>query len=278
MRTFQVVIKFFALCLAGVIIVAIFAAIIGAFAMVGRMIDTNGNVTGGNLEVLWESTATDADKITKLEIKTGATSTKLIQIDEPNFKIETNNKYISSRQIGNTLSVEEASHSIFSGWFDDGDLIIYVPRQINFADVKINVGAGTFTADRIVTKSLDLEVGAGKTRIDELIAEEEARINGGAGVIDINGGRMNNLRLDLGAGKTMVCSELAGNSKVEAGVGKLELNLRGGKDRYKFKVDKGIGSVAIDGVGQSDDAVYGQGNNLIELESGVGAVEVQFVE
>lgn len=278
MRAFQSVIKFFALCLAGVIIISIFVAIVGAFAMVGRMIDSGNGVVNGNLDVLWESTVSDAEQITKLEIKTGASNTKIIQTNESTYKLETNKKNISSRQIGNTLYIEEESEFIFSSWFEDGDLVIYVPQKAQFSDVKIDAGAGAFKVDKITTNSFDLDVGAGKTEIDELFVRDDARISGGAGVIDINDGKINNLQLELGAGKTYVRSEITGNSKVEAGVGKLDLVLLGGKNNYKFSVDKGIGSVTIDGVKQNDDGVYGGGSNMIDLESGVGAVEVRFAE
>lgn len=277
MKIFRIIIKIFALCLAGVIIVGIFATVVGGVSWLGQL--ASGDMpSDSSVEMIWAGDNTDAAKITKLEIKVGATSTKLVQTDDLNFSIETNNKYISTRQIGNTLYIEEESHFVFSGWFDAGTTFIYVPKAVKLRDVKISAGAGSFEADKLTAEVLEFNLGAGKTKVGELIVTENARIEGGAGLMEIDGGKIQSLHLELGAGKASVKAELSGNSKVESGVGKLDLILMGGKDRYKFKVDKGIGSVTIGGVGQSDDAVYGKGNNLIELESGVGAVEVDFME
>lgn len=277
MRIAQNIIKFFALCLAMVIIVGMFAAVVGGVAWLSQL--AGGDLASDqDIETIWAGENTDAAKITKLEIKTGATNLRLVQSDESNFNIETNNKYISTRQIGNTIYVEEESHFVFSGFFDAGTTYIHVPNAIQLRDVKISAGAGAFTADKIVTEVLEFNLGAGKAEIDELVATESARIEGGAGMLEISNGKIHNLHLELGAGKTSLKAELSGSSKVESGVGRLDLILTGGKDRYKFTVDKGIGSVTIDGIGQSDDAVYGAGDHMIELESGVGAVAVSFAE
>lgn len=232
MRAAQGVIKFFALCLAGVILVGIFAALVGGVALVGQIV-SGDETSSSDVETIWTSNNTDAAKITKLEIKTGATSVRLIESDELNFSIETNNKYVSSRQIGNTLYVEEESHFIFSGFFDAGTTVIYVPKAVKLRDVKISVGAGAFTADKIYTEAIEFKLGAGKTKVGELIATESARVEGGAGYMEINGGKLHDLHLELGAGKTKVRAEVTGDSKVESGVGKLELTLIGSKDNYK---------------------------------------------
>lgn len=276
MRILHKIIKIFALCLAAAIIIGLFATIMGGVTWLDWI--TNGSRSSGEVETIWSGDNSDAEKITKLEIKTGAASTKIVLTDESKIGVETNNKHITTREIGNTLYIEEESHLDLVGVVDAGTTIISIPRTIKFSDVKISVGAGELTADEIKTASIEFHLGAGKTKVGKLIATENARIEGGAGAMEIDDGEICNLRLELGVGKTRVQAKILGDSKVESGVGKLDLILAGGKDLYKFRVDKGIGTVTIDGVNQSDDAVYGQGNNLIELESGVGAVEVNFVE
>ncbi len=276
MRILHKLIKLFAFCLAAAIIVGLFAAIVGGITWLDWI--TNGGESGGEIEAIWSGDNSDARKITKLEIKTGATSTRLVQTEELNISVETNNKHITTREIGNTLYIEEESHFDLIGAVNAGTTVISIPRTIKLSDVKISVGAGAFTADEIKTASIEFHLGAGKTKVGKLIVTENARIEGGAGSMEIDDGEIHNLRLELGVGKTRVKAKVLGDSKVESGVGRLDLILVGGKDRYKFRVDKGVGTVTIDGVNQSDDAVYGQGNNLIELESGVGAVEVNFAE
>lgn len=61
-------------------------------------------------------------------------------------------------------------------------------------------------------------------------------------------------------------------------MGKTELTLIGREEDYRLRIDKGIGSVTLDGRSLSDGESVGSGATLIEIDSGVGAVEMKIVE
>ena len=71
-------------------------------------------------------------------------------------------------------------------------------------------------------------------------------------------------------------SKLTGKNEINAGVGSLNINLQGEKESYKIQVDKGLGSIKIDGKEISDEEVFGDGENYIEVDGGVGNIKIDF--
>lgn len=275
MRAIQIVIKAFALCLAGVIIVTIIASVLGAVSLVGMLAGADEN-SPGEMSTLWQNDA--EEKVVNLDVKIGATTLYLYESQEDKtVRVETNNEHIESWKDGESLYVLEKSHLYLSNLFSDGDLVIYVPTGTKFVNVKIEAGAGTLKIKKLTTENLDLDLGAGKTSIEYLKVSGKARINGGAGLTEIEGGDLSNLQLELGAGKAEVKAKLRGNNDIHSGVGKLDLDLIGRESDYKILIDKGIGSVTVNGEKQEDDAIYGSGKELVKVESGVGAVEIRIV-
>ena len=67
-----------------------------------------------------------------------------------------------------------------------------------------------------------------------------------------------------------------GNSKIECGVGAVELNLLGNQENYQLNVEKGIGSIYVaDKIYNNDDTI-GNGNNHLKIEGGIGSIKVGF--
>lgn len=276
MKGAQKVIKWFALALAALLIVTIFSGIIGGLSFVGMMVWGDEISWNGNSE--WVNTEFSGKEMTRLDVNVKATAVRIRTAKEGEpVRIETNNEYITSWVDGSTLNVVEKSHGFF-GWGGTGDLVIYVREDTTFDSVEIEIGAGTLDVERLEARDLKLNLGAGKTAIDELVATRRAEIDGGAGVVEIRGGELRDLDLDLGAGKAELRARVVGNGRVTAGVGKTELTLIGREEDYRLRIDKGIGSVTLDGRSLSDGESVGSGMTLIEIDSGVGAVEMKIVE
>ena len=43
-------------------------------------------------------------------------------------------------------------------------------------------------------------------------------------------------------------------------------------DDYKFKVEKGLGSLTVNGNSYSEDFEVGEGTNIIDIDGGVGSI------
>ncbi len=277
MRTFQKVIKVMALCLAALIVVSLIGGLLGAFGLVGTLVDGDYSIPGDS-SVIWEDKA--EVRVDNLQIEVGAAHLRLVTEDETRkTRVETNSEYITTWVEGDTLRVQERTHSWF--WLGNGrmDVTVYIPEKHEYDNVFIDSGAGTVDIEKLLAKKVELKVGAGRTKIDKIEVASQTKIDGGAGMIEIRDGVLSNLDLELGAGSADITVRIGGNSnRVQAGVGRLALNLLGNADSYGFTVDKGIGSVTIDGKKQSDGDRYGDGENRIDLECGIGAVEVKLVD
>lgn len=273
MRGAQKLIKAFALALAVFLIVSMGVALVGGISFLVAL--SGGDEVDFGNSGAWVGEEFEENTVRRLELNVKATNVKfrVADGDEP-VRVETNNEYIMTGLDGDRLYVIEKSHGVF-GWGGTGEVVVYVRRGVKFDDVNVEAGAGTLSIETLETKRLKLELGAGKTRIEKLAASESAEIDGGAGLLEIAGGEMRNARIELGAGKADITAKLGGHSKVESGVGKLELELIGKESDYRLLIDKGLGSVEYNGRGVSDGERIGDGADVVDINSGVGSVDIR---
>ena len=273
MTTAQKIIKNLALSFACVLIVSIISGILSAlYALSGvlglqkedkKIKDEMNMINFENSEVA----TLDIDvAFTNLIIKKG------------DFLIaETNNENINCKQNNQNLQIKEKQHNWLSR-NNKGDLVVYIPENLEFEKVRINAGAGKIQIENINTEKLYLELGAGETIIEKINVKDDCKIESGAGKVSILSGNINELNLDMGVVKFEITSVITGNNKINAGIGNLELNIQDNKENYTVKADKGIGSIKIDGKEMADDVTYGDGENSIKIDGGIGSIKIDFEE
>ena len=144
--------------------------------------------------------------------------------------------------------------------------------------MSVETGAGTVYAEGLSADEVDLDLGAGKAEFVGLVAKNKVKVSGGAGYLVIREAELKNLDLDMGVGKVEISGVLRGNSEIDAGVGKLEMTLKGGRDDYKMKFSKGLGSITVNGESMGDNGVWGDGAETIKIDGGVGAIEIRVEE
>ena len=52
----------------------------------------------------------------------------------------------------------------------------------------------------------------------------------------------------------------------------------GSREDYRIDLDKGICEAKLEGVPMQDDSVYGSGENRIEIDGGIGEINIGFSE
>lgn len=267
MRETQKIIKYCAIAFALFLIVSIISGLMYGATFIGGLFDENVEITE-KLEGL------EIGENTSLLVVDIASSNIIIKTGDT-LKVETNNKYINSKEENNKLYITEKKHN----WINNknSDLIIYVPINFVFDGVSITTGAGKVNIDTLSAKQLDLELGAGRVDINELRVIDNTKIEGGAGAVTIKNGNMNNLDLDMGVGSLSLTSKLTGNNKIDSGVGQMSLNLLGSLNDYEITLDKGLGSATIDGKKMENDTVYGTGINELDIDGGVGSIYINFI-
>lgn len=260
----QKIIKYFGVALAVLLIFSIISGIMSTLSFLVGFSKDKDDKTERFLNAYEEV------KALKIEV----ISSNIIIKNSPIFKVESSSKYIEYQQQGSTLNIKEKKLKSFNKAYD---LIIYLPDD-KLEQVVIENGAGQVKIEKLITNNLNLNLGAGKATINQLVVSNNTKINSGAGEVIITDGNLNNLDLDMGVGKVTITTKLTGDNKIDHGIGAFELNLIGSSKDYRFEIDKGLGEVIAFGQNIKDDTTLGEGSNLVEIDSGIGQVMVNLKE
>ena len=254
MTSVQRVIKYLAIGLAIFIIVSIVSAIVFGIRIIG-IVETQKK------EVPGLKTVTDFKygKLTNLKVELAYS--KLIIKNGDKVQVESNNPNISCKQNNNQLTIKEKDNNWFSRK-NEGEVVIYLPEEVELDVVKIETGAGQIWVQELNTKQLILEIGAGTVEIEKLNVTQKAKIEGGAGRVSILSSEINNLDLDMGVGKFELRTKLTGKNDIDAGIGRLDIDLIDEIENYKVKVEKGIGSIKIEGKEVSNNTEMRKWRNI----------------
>ncbi len=190
------------------------------------------------------------------------------------FSVESNLKKLEVSDSGSTLSVKHTKK--FFGNYNNAVLIITLPSDRVFESVKIITGAGVLNIDSLGAESLECDFGAGEINIDKLTVTKRADIDGGAGEINILSGEFCNLDFDMGVGELNFTAKLLGTCEFDLGLGESNITLLGAMEDYTLNIEKGLGSISVDGKTLSSAEWLGSGANKVEIEGGVGAINVKF--
>lgn len=257
-------IKIFAICLAFVIIINIFS-----FMMYGLSFFLPNSRTY-ETKTFQET----YQNINRIDLETA--SSDVIFTTGTEFKVEAQDVLngFSSNVKNGTLKISERNR-----WFmnakNRGTILITVPETAYLEEIDLDAGAGAFDLTNLKANKFDLDMGAGSLKISNSKFNETS-IDGGAGKIEITNSFLNNLEFQAGVGKVDLSSYITGNSEIECGVGELNLNLLGRQEDYQVRLEKGIGSITVNGVDQKSDTTFGTGENRIQVEGGVGSIHLSF--
>ncbi len=266
MTTFQKAVKYLAMAFAIFLVVSIIGGLLSAAGLFG--IFFAGDAASEEMKVYGVT-----GQIHSLEVTVNAADFTIKQADA--FSVESNLKNLSVSEDNGVLTIKDAKK--YSVAYTDAVLTLYIPVGAAFDKVSITTGAARLTADAISAKSVKLQLGAGDVNIETLNASGKADIEGGAGKITIAGGSVNNLELEMGIGELNLTAALLGHSDLNFGVGESNLTLLGSKEDYQVDVEKGIGSITVDGKAVSDFGNSRTGSNRVEIEGGIGAIHLNFL-
>lgn len=276
MTTTQKIIKNLATALAIFLVIIIISGILtGIYAILNASgaINTEETVITEELKTisseLLEVASLQIDlEYTNLYIKTGE-----------KFEIKTNNSEITFENNNDSVKIKEEGKRWFKNKNVESSLIIYIPENMPVLDeTNIDIGAGKINIEKLNTKGLYLELGAGEVHIENVIATSETVIDGGAGKTEIQQSKLNNLKADLGIGEFNFSGILTGKSTINSGIGDTNLEIIGKKEDYTISASKGIGNLTLDGQKIEYDRVYSSGNNYLSFDGGIGEINIKFID
>ena len=269
MTTTQKIIKYLAIAFAVMLIVSIVGGIASALGAIGGIF-MGGSTTGELKTYEIDATAT----ITELDIEIGAADLVIKQGDA--YSVKSNLKKLSVEENGGVLAIKEKT--VWGGKYNGATVTVYLPANY-FERIEINTGAGRFQADSLNAHKLDLELGAGEVYIDRVSIGSCASIEGGTGKLTVAFGTICNLDLDMGVGQLNLDAELYGNNELDLGVGEANITLENYEmDIYTIDVEKGIGSITVNGEHVSDYGCFGNGQSRVQINGGIGAINLNFKE
>lgn len=270
MNSVQKAIKYLAMAFAIFLSVSIIGGIITGLAGVSYILSGKSNEVAGKMQEYSIS-----EEISSLSLNLSGTNLKIKTADK--FSVESNHSYISVSAKNGRLCINETKKLL--GFYPKGvTVILNIPEGFVFDDAAIDTGAGRVEIDSLSADILKLSLGAGKAEIGNLTANFRADIDGGAGELNIYGGTLCNLKLDMGVGALTLKSRIEGQSCLNYGIGETKLTLLGSREDYQIEIDKGIGEAKIEGKSMRDDSVYGAGKNRIEIDGGIGTINIDFAE
>ena len=260
------------------IIALILGGVFGALGFFGGIFDEGADKNSAANTAVGDMKSYEIySDIYKLDIEIGAADFKIEQGES--FSVESNLKNLRVTEEQGCLYLEEATRrgKISTGVsYEDAVLTIFIPEKAEFREIELSCGAGRLTIDRLVSESLEFELGAGEVSIGELTATKGADIKGGAGSITISGGMLCNLDLEMGMGQVNLTSALKGECELQSGLGEANIRLLGSRDDYSVRIEKGIGSIFVDGENITDGKIFGNGENRVAVEGGIGAINLEF--
>lgn len=267
MSSAQKAIKYLAIALALFLMLSIISGIVSALAVISNIFDNKDHY---EIMERVKDLGIDSDaKILDIDI---VSSSVIIKVGDE-FKAESSNENIEYTKNKDIIYIKEKKHNWFSNG-SKGKLVIYVPNDIVLDGVSINSGAGKVEVEKLSTKLLNLDLGAGVVKVKCLNVLNSAKINGGVGEVIIDNSILNDLELDMGVSSLTFTGKLFGKTEIDHGVGSVKLNLLGSKEDYRFYLNKGLGSVTIDGYHIQDDEKIGTGINKIDIDGGVGNIDI----
>ena len=256
MKTSQKIIKYLALALALFLIVTIISSIMAGLYGIYQVFNFKIEPRAIKYE---EKSCGKTKNIKSLDVKLDYGNLEIIKGET--FKMESSYKNVTCTNNDGKVTIRMNNKFNFKN--NKVSLKVYIPGDVKLDRIKAENNFGKTNIEYINAKKVDLDFGAGKTKIKDIVSDS-TNIDTGTGL--------------FGVVKSDITSKIIGTSKFDTGIGSLSLNLIGNSDNYKIIVDKGIGDVKIDGANMPDNSVNGNGNNIIDINSGIGEIYVNYIK
>ena len=271
MTTLQRIIRYLAIALAVCLVVSIVGGILSVIGLAVGWFDSD-------MVLDEEKQYTVSGEVANLQIEIHAATLSIVQGDFQQDKIlvRSNLANLEVREEDGTLYLTNTAKYPVS--YEGATLTLEIPSSAMFQNVKIETGAGKLEVFALFVQTLELDFGASDVTFDSLSVSDYANFEGGVGNVCIRDGHLTDLSLDIAVGSLELCATLEGNCEINCAVGDAELVLLGTKDDYCIDVNKGVGTVTVDGEKLGDGDRRGSGATTLLIDTGVGSASVEFEE
>lgn len=243
----------------------------------GSMYDDKQETLKGDVEKFTIS----AKKVDKLELDLGGCTLNWITTSDSDFAIEGKNVDKMQAYVkGDTLHVISTKNGSITGSEIKKSVIdLYVPKDLDLDDIKIELGAGIIIADELSADDVTVELGAGEAQIKKVNCKDfEVKV--GAGALKFDDGSVKKFKVKVGAGSFIFKGKIEGDAKVDCSAGSVELKLKNDDKDFDYQIDCAAGSVKVgdkrySGLTKSDK-IDNNADADFEIKCAAGSVQVDF--
>lgn len=223
----------------------------------------------GENNFIWTSTE---QNIRNLHIELGQTELHIIPGDS--FVFTADGKIDSIAVTGDTLHIKHTekdseTFSLFKSYLFEKEIpplkaTLTVPYNVFFENITLEIGMGEFESKMpLKCKRSTINVGLGSCSLEDFSVTDY-------------------FETECGMGSLFIQGNLKGNSKIQCGMGTVELITQGNPDDYNYKTQVGMGSVQI-----GDKTFEGLSNkerfsstakNYFDIDCGMGSIIISFVD
>jgi DUF4097 and DUF4098 domain-containing protein YvlB len=156
------------------------------------------------------------------------------------------------------------------------DLVITIPSDTHLKKLELEVGAGRAELSQIITDELTIKQGAGEIVSDQLQANS-GKLNGGAGAVHFTDVQLNDFEIKGGVGLIDIQGIITGDLEIKCGVGQTSLDVDASVNDYFITADQGIGPITLNGQNISETGTGSKSApHRIDIDGGVGPVKMTF--
>ena len=156
------------------------------------------------------------------------------------------------------------------------DIIVTIPSDTHLKKLELEVGAGRAELSQIIADDLTIKQGAGEIVADQLQANS-GKLNGGAGAVHFTDVQLNDFEIKGGVGLIDIQGIITGDLEIKCGVGQTSLDVDASVNDYFITADQGIGPITINGQNISETGTGSKSApHRIDIDGGVGPVKMTF--
>jgi hypothetical protein len=156
------------------------------------------------------------------------------------------------------------------------DIIVTIPSDTHLKKLELEVGAGRAELSQIIADDLTIKQGAGEIVADQLQANS-GKLNGGAGAVHFTDVQLNDFEIKGGVGLIDIQGIITGDLEIKCGVGQTSLDVDASANDYFITADQGIGPITLNGQNISEGGTGSKSApHRIDIDGGVGPVKMTF--
>lgn len=277
MNTQQKFVKYLATALAIILIITIISGSIIGILFLTNIIPNSNNAPTANIEKIFiddnsgHRSSGHHDALTIEDFSSHSYSfdnIKNIELDASIYSISfskgnTDKIIVDLTNVHNDYTVEQT-----------GDTLI-----LDSSYVDASVGLDNFF-DLLDNASINFKNDASiRITLPENFKANKIELDGGVGNIVLNDLCTEILEIDAGVGNITGTGILATSSDIDCGVGNITLDFADSRDNYFLSLEKGLGSLKIDGQSMGINDSYSENHgatNTLNISGGIGDVTISF--